>query len=323
MAGYSKSEAKAAAREMIRGIFCAPCTPINVTGEVDERGLRQDLRYLVDVLAVNGLYMNGYYGHFWLLSTDQRQRVIEITVDEVGGRVPIINRCAHPSPHEAIRLAKHSQELGVDFVSLVIPQFGGAYPDIFFGYFEMVAEQIDLGITVFNTDQAGYRVTPEMMARLAEIPNICALKNGTGLKDTNEIRRLVGQGIVVIDPEEENFKINMTEHGQRAIYTGSNMMMDGPSSQPMRAYVKAMLDGEIDQAAALYDAMQPRRELHHRWVLEPWWSSGVCPISTIKFWTEQLGMTGGPTPRPLPELLTESDKTRLRSQLEQVGLITA
>jgi hypothetical protein len=47
----------------------------------------------------------------------------------------------------------------------------------------------------------------------------------------------------------------------------------------------------------------------------------VCPISTIKFWTQQLGMTGGPTPRPLPDLLSVQDKVRLRQEMADVGLI--
>src|ERR1700675_1149965 len=119
VAKYGRSEAKAAAKAMIRGVFCAPCTPVDDRGEIDEAGLRHDIRYLIDVLDVDGLYMNGYYGHFWLLSSAQRRRVIEITVDEAHSAVPIIDRCAHPSPHEAIALARHSQDLGVDFISLV------------------------------------------------------------------------------------------------------------------------------------------------------------------------------------------------------------
>lgn len=193
-AKYLKAEAKSAARELLRGIITALCLPVDEHGEVDEAGLRHDIRHCIDVIRAHGLYVNGYYGHFWLLSSEQRKRVVEIAVDEVAGAVPIINRCAHPSPFEAIELARHSQEIGVDFISLVIPQFGGAHGDILIGYFAMIAREIELGITIFNTDQAGYVLTPEMMARLAEIPNVCALKNGMRLDHTTRIRQLVGDG---------------------------------------------------------------------------------------------------------------------------------
>lgn len=318
---YSKKDAKDVAREKIRGVITAPCTPIDERGEVDEAGLRHDIRYCLDELKIDGLYINGYYAHFWLATSEQRKRVIEIAVEEIDGRVPIINRCAHASPLEAINLAKHCQDLGVDFISLVIPQFGGAHKDILLGYFAMIAEEIELGISIFNTDQAGYNISPELMAELAEIPNVCALKNGLPLEHTNQIRSIVGNSIVVIDPEEERFFVNMSEHGQQAVYGGSNMMMDSHGSTGMLDYVHAGLRGDLDEARRLHDAIQPLRDLHHRWVLEPWWSMGLCPISTIKYWTGLLGMTGGPTPRPLPDLLSEQDKEKLRAEMEEVGLL--
>jgi 4-hydroxy-tetrahydrodipicolinate synthase len=319
-AKYGKGDAKAVAREVLRGIFTALCLPVDERGGVDEAGFRHDLRHCIDVIRADGLYINGYYGHFWLLSSEQRRRVIEIAVDEAAGAVPIINRCAHPSPAEAIALARHSQELGVDFISLVIPQFGGAHESILLGYFAMIAREIDLGITIFNTDQAGYTLSPEMMARLAEIPNVCALKNGMRLEHTARVRELVGDSIVVVDPDEENLMVNMAEGGQKTIYTGTNMMFDSAAATPMRDYVHAALAGRFDEARRLFERMQPARDLHHRWVLEPWGKMGVCPVSVVKYWTQQLGMAGGPTPEPLPDLLSADDKKRFLDELSEIGM---
>ena len=114
------------------------------------------------------------------------------------------------------------------------------------------------------------------------------------------MRALVGDRLLVIDPEEEDFLANYLEHGQTAIYTGSNMMMDSAAAQPMHDYMQAALEGDRELTAKRYGAMQPLRDLHHRWILEPWWRMGLCPVSTVKFWTQQLGMTGGPVPEPLP-----------------------
>lgn len=317
---YGKSEAKAAARELLRGVVTAPCLPVHADGEIDEEGLRHDIRHCIDVIQTSGLYMNGYYGHFWMLDSDQRRRVIEITVDEVRGAVPIIARCAHPSAREAIKLAQHAQGCGVDFISLVLPPFGGAHKDVLLGYFASIAREIELGITVFNTVQAGYQLTPEMMAELATIPNICALKNGMSMAHTLKVRELVGDSIVVVDPNEENFLVNMLQFGQQAIYTGTNMMFDSAGAQPMRAYVQAGLGGHVEDAARLYYDMEAIRALHRRWVLQPWEASGLCPIATVKFWSEQLGMTGGPVPEGLPSL-GEGDKEKLRGEMAEVGLL--
>ena len=299
------------------------CLPCDRSGRIDEAGFRSDIRYCLDVLGSHGLYVHGYYGHFWLLTSEQRRRVIEIAVDEVDGAVPIISRCAHPSPYEAIELARHSQEVGADFISLVIPQFGGAHEDLLFGYVSMIAREIELGITIFNTDQAGYTLTPEMMARMAEIPNVCALKNGLDLTHTDRVREIVGDSIVVVDPNEENLMRNMAEGGQQAIYTGTNMMFDSARATPMRDYVEAALDGRMDEARKLSEAMQPARDVHHRWILESWGKMGLCPVSTVKYWTGLMGMAGGPAPEPLPELLSDEERQQLRSDLVEVGLIEA
>jgi 4-hydroxy-tetrahydrodipicolinate synthase len=319
-AKYPKSEAKTVARDVLQGAITAPCLPVHPDGEIDEPGLRHDLRHLIDIVGTSGLYMNGYYGHFWLLTREQRMRVVEIAVEEAAGAVPIIARCAHPSPREAIALAQHAQELGVDFISLVSPQFGGAHRDALLGYFRTIADEIDLGITVFNTVQAGYSISPEMMAELAEIPNICALKNGMSIAHTIRIRELVGDSIVVVDPDEEHFFLNMSQFGQRAIYTGTNAMFDSAKAQPMKDYIAAGLAGDMQLAARRYYDLEPVRAMHRRWILTPWEATGLCPIARVKYWNELLGMTGGPVPAGVPAM-SEQEKAAMQADLESVGLI--
>jgi 4-hydroxy-tetrahydrodipicolinate synthase len=316
---YSRSEAKGAAREHLRGVITAPCNPVSADGSLNEAGLRHDLRHCVDVIGSSGLYINGFYGHFWLMSDGERRLAIEIAVDEVGGAVPIICRVAHPSPTAAIALARHAESVGADFLSLVIPQFGGADERIVIEYVSMVAEATQLGITLFNTRQVGYSLTPELMAQLAAIPNVCALKNHMPKEHTQRVRQLVGDTIVVVDPEEENLLENMLEHGQQAIYTGTNMMFDTAAAQPMRDYVAAALDNRPADATKIHDSMEAARALHRKWILEPWERTGLCPIHAVKCWVGELGMTGGPVPRPLPSL-SESQQIELSQELSVAGL---
>jgi 4-hydroxy-tetrahydrodipicolinate synthase len=316
-AKYGKSEAKAVAKEKLRGLIPGPVLPIDSAGNMDETGYRHNLRHCVDVVGSEVLYINSYYQHFWLLTSDERRRVLEIAVDEVGGQIPLINRCAHPSPKEAIALAQHAQDQGADFISLVLPPFG-SNKDILFGYFSMIAREIEIGITLFNTAQAGYSISPEWMAELAEIPNVCALKNGMELDHTAKVRELVGDSIVVVDPDEENFLVNLRE-GQQALYSGTQLMFDGANGQPLRSYMEAAFDGRFEDAEKLFDEMQPLRDVHRKWVLEPWGNAaGLCPVSTVSYWCSLMGMKGGDVPEPLPNL-TDADKANLRSDLEAIG----
>jgi 4-hydroxy-tetrahydrodipicolinate synthase len=317
---YTRTEAKRYARERLRGIFSAFCLPELPDGTIDEDGLRHDLHHYTEVIRSDGLYVHGFYGNFWLLTSSERKRVMEIVAQENAGRLPIVCRCAHQSLKETIDLIKHAEAHGADFISLIGPAFGAASDDMVLRYFELVASETNLGISIFNTRQAGYVISPELMARLAEIPNVVALKNDVGMAHTIEVRKLVGDDIIVVDPSEETFLINLLHFGQQVIYTGTNYMFDSPWATPMRDYVQAALHDDAQRAAELYYRMQPIRDLHHRWVVQPWQQQGLCPISTIKFWTQQLGLTGGPVRPPLPSLSPEAAK-RLRREMEEVGLL--
>ena len=319
---YTKGEAKEYAKAKLRGVFSAFCLPETADGDVDEPGLRNDLRHYIRVIKSHGLYVHGFYGNFWLLTTDERRQVMEIVADENRGALPIICRCAHQSLKETIALIKHAEECGADFISLIGPTFGGASDSIIYEYFERVAATTNLGLSIFNTPQAGYVISPELMARLADIPNVCALKNDIDMAHTIKVRNLVGDRIVVVDPSEENMLVSMSQFGQKVIYTGTQYMYDSARSTPMRDYIEAGLAGDFRLCAELYYRAEPIRELHRRWILGPWKRDGLCPISTIKFWTSQLGLTGGSVRPPLPQF-PESARGGLRSEMEAIGLVPA
>lgn len=317
MARYSRNEAKEWAKENIRGIFTAPCLPETNDLKLDEAGLRRDISHYLDVIKVGGLYIHGFYGHFWMLQLEERKRAIEVVIDEVRGRVPVSCRCAHQNPYDAIELIKHAEAAGADMISLIGPWPGGS-ADTIYRYFEMVAASTNLGISIFNTHQAGYVISPELMARLADIPNVCALKDGVDISHSIQVRKLVGDRIVVIDPSEESFLVNLTMFGQQAIYTNTNSMYDSARATPMRDYVQAALRGDHKLAGELFYKMQPVRDLHRKWVNEPWRKNGVSPLATIKYWTSLNGLTRGATRPPLPELTREQEDA-LRHDLESIG----
>jgi 4-hydroxy-tetrahydrodipicolinate synthase len=318
---YTKNEAKEYAKEKLQGIFSAFCLPETPDGEIDEAGLRRDIRHYIDVIKSAGLYVHGFYGNFWLLTSAERRRVLEIVADESHGAVPLICRCAHQSMRETIDLIHHAERTGVDFISLIGPAYAGASDGMVYEYFDRIAAETSLGLSIFNTPQAGYVLSPQLMARLAEIPNVCALKNDIDMAHTIAVRHLVGDRIVVVDPSEEALLVNLTQFGQRVIYTGTNYMFDSSTATPMRDYMQQALHGNFERAGNLYRHMQPLRDLHHRWILEPWRQDGLCPIATIKVWTKQLGLTGGSVRQPLPQIAPAMAE-RLKREMADLGLGT-
>jgi 4-hydroxy-tetrahydrodipicolinate synthase len=320
---YGKSEAKAVAKERLGGMVTAICLPVDDAGAIDEAGLRHDVRYCLETLGSSGLYINGYYSHYWLLTSAERRRTAEIIVDEVAGAVPIICRCASEIPADAVALAKHAEGLGIDFVSLVPPLFGGpegVNRELVVGYFKLIAGQIDIGISLFNIPKIGYTLSPELIAELAEIPNICALKNGVPVEHTKQVLALLGDSMVVTDPNEDRWT-EMIKLGQTVFYTGNNQMFDSPASRPLLDMSRAALAGNVDDAVQIWEDLAPVRDVFRRWIRGPWQATNLIPLSAIKYWSGLLGMTGGPVPAPLPQL-SAADLDALRSDLVRVGMVS-
>jgi dihydrodipicolinate synthase/N-acetylneuraminate lyase len=88
----------------------------------------------------------------------------------------------------------------------------------------------------------------------------------------------------------------------------------------MREYVTAALRGDRAKAVEGFYGMSNLREIHHRYVVEPWVRDGLCPIATVKAWSGMMGMTGGDVRVPLPEL-PEAERASLRKELEVAGAI--
>ena len=318
--GYGRAEAKEYAREKFRGIFTAFVLPETPDHEVDEDGLRRDVRHYIDVIGSGGLYPNAFYGNGWLMTVEERNRVIEVVVEEAAGQIPVLARCQHQSLRDVIRMAQHAEAVGADFVSVVGPFLGGNSEYMVLKWFEEIAASINIGVSVFNTHQVGYTISPELMARLAEIPNVVALKSAVDVGHTIRTRQLAGDGIVVIDPTEPNMLLSMLQFGQKAIFTGTNMMYDHADATPMRDYVAAGIEGDALAATELFYRMQPLRDLHQRWIADPWKAQGVCPVARIKYWCELNGLHGG-TARPPLEPFSEEGKAALRTELEKLGAL--
>jgi len=95
---YKKSEAKAYAREHMRGVWGAIPYPFKSNGELDEGQIRKDVRYYVDRLKLDGLFCGGLVGECWSLTLDERKRGQEIVVSEVARswRIPVASAFAIP-----------------------------------------------------------------------------------------------------------------------------------------------------------------------------------------------------------------------------------
>ncbi|PAE30360.1 N-acetylneuraminate lyase [Paenibacillus sp. 7884-2] len=124
----------------MKGIFSALLVPFDDQGRIKEQGLREVIRNNIDVQQVDGLYVNGSSGENFMLTTDQKKKIFEITHEETNGAVKLIAQVGSINLDEAVELGKYATELGYDSLSAVTPFYYKFTFDEIKNYYETIIE---------------------------------------------------------------------------------------------------------------------------------------------------------------------------------------
>ena len=263
--------------------------------------------------------MGGIINEFWALTAAERMRAQELLIREAKGKVQTITMTGHTSVKVAIELTEHAQKIGADFVALMNPYYAARTPETIHEYFRAIASETDIGILILNSPTAGYLLTPQQVAKLVEIDNICAIKNDCPMEHTNEIRRLVGDRIVVSDPNEDNWLVNRVFNKQQVFLASpSPHLMQWANHRPIAAYTKAADEGDLEKAKSIAATLERLRRVARKWIRQPW-AAGNLPMARLKYWQKLMGLTGGYVRAPLLEM-SDVEKSELRRELELAGL---
>lgn len=318
---YSRAEAKAYARENLRGVWGAIPYPFTFGDELDEAGLRRNTRYCIDNALLDGIYCGHFMSEFWSLTTEERKRAAEIVVDECGGSVPVMVHTGHTSVKESVDLSHHAESIGADYLAIGNPYFMAYSEEQIYTYFSAISERTSAAILITNTGYTGIMLTPEMISRLADLENVVAVKNSPKLPHTLETLRLAGDRIIVSSPDESIWFSLMTEHGCRVyMSSAAPYLLQKPGHTPLKDYTALVLSGQIEKAATLAQSLEPARAIFNKWLREPWPTHRLMPIAYLKTWGELLGMVGGPVRPPLLQT-TPAEREELRQDLINVGLL--
>jgi 4-hydroxy-tetrahydrodipicolinate synthase len=318
---YARADAKAAARERFHGIWAAINTPFAASGGIDEAGLAADLDRLAGELEVQGVFCTGVMSEFWALSTDERKRMVERVVDGVRGRCRVIAHTGHTSVTETIELTRHAERAGADFAVIINPYYPPASDEALYEWFDLVCRNVDIGVWLFDTAYAGFSLSRELLDRLADIENICGVKVGHGHAHYLDTLALVGDRIMVCEPDEGSLLEDIRDHGAQVFMSSAApYLYQRADWRPMREYVQLALAGEYDRAAAVSAQLDPVRRVAATWLNGPWKQSRVNPIPYIKAWSGLLGMYGGPVRPPLRQA-DPARVARLAADLQAAGVL--
>ncbi len=304
----------------LAGLWAAIHTPFGADGSLDEAGLGQVVRHLSATLGLDGVFCSGIMGEFWSLRLDERARLIEVVAAEAHPVMQVSAMTTHHSLAETIELSRHAEQTGVDFIALMNPFIGPRSDDAVYRYYASICEALSARVVVFATPAFGYVMSAGLAARLAAIPNVCAMKcTGSG-SETARIRALCGDRIVVSDPEEANWLDNMSTFGQQALYADPEpYLFQRRGSRPIAAYTAAFGSGDTAGARELAESIAPIRRVYAKWIIGPL-KAGSMPNAALKCWAEAMGLAAGPVRPPLAPL-AGTERRELLSDLAAVGLL--
>ncbi|SVE08337.1 uncharacterized protein METZ01_LOCUS461191, partial [marine metagenome] len=201
---YKKTEAKEFARLNMKGIWAAALTPFTPSLKLDEIGFRQNIRHWIDDLEIDGLFIAGKQGEFFSMSLLERKQCMRIAVEEVNNRpnsrnAGTILSCSDQNMDVVLELAGYAQNLGADYIVVHAPilHFTTNQDELLYEYYKYIADNVDIGIAMWSHPDSGYLMSPELCNRIANLPNIVAIKYSVPREMYTELTRLAEDRLIV------------------------------------------------------------------------------------------------------------------------------
>ncbi len=314
---YRRDEAWEYALANLRGIWAAALQPFRSDLSLDEEGMRSNIRHWVEDLGIDGVFIAGKQGEYFSMTLEERKRVFGIAADAVRGTgAGTIMSCSDQNLDRVVDLACHAQAVGADFIVVHAPvlHFVTDRDDLLFEYYRTISEAVEIGIAMWSHPDSGYLMSPRLCARIAELPNIVAIKYSVPREMYVELTHLAGDRLLVSTASEDEWLDNILELGWR-LYLCSTppYLLQTTADRRMRAYTDLAFAGRAEEARRVRDSLEPvRRALKNT-------RPGAKPQAHQKYWQDLLGQAGGRVRPPLLEL-TQAEKAVTRKAFERCGL---
>jgi len=250
------------------------------------------------------------------MSLEERKRIFEITLEETQGKAGSIMSCSDQNMETVIELAKHAEKIGATSIVVHAPvlHFTHRQDETLYQYYKTISEEVGLAIALWSHPDSGYLMSPELCARIAELPNIVAIKYSVPREMYVRLTEMAGDRIIVSTSSEEEWFDNIVELDWRLYLCSSPpYLLQTKVDRRMRDYTDLAFAGKVAEAKVIRDSLDPvRKALSSTRPPEK-------PHAHPKYWQELLGQAGGPVRRPMLDL-TEAEKAQTRAAFEACGL---
>ena len=299
---------------MFEGVLPAIITPFkrNSAMGLDIPGLERNIGFLLS-RGIHGIVPCGSTGESATLTFEEHEKVIEVTVNKVNGKVPVLAGTGSNNTVEAIRLTKAAKDSGADGVLVISPYGNKPNRAGLIKHYTKLAD-LDIPVVIYNIPgRTGQNLEPDLIAELAQHPNIVGVKEASG--NIGQMSRVIeetqDEDFVVISGDDNITIPIMALGGVGVISVAANI-----DPARMVAMCDAMKKGDYQKALVLHYAMSP---LFRSMFID------TNPIP-VKKAAELLGLAAGPVRLPLTELdakKTEELKKVLATIPKSVGKTAA
>jgi len=229
------------------GCGTALVTPFRRDLSLDEETLRRLVRRQIEA-GINFLVPCGTTGESPTLTRAEHLRVIEITLEEAGGKVPVLGGAGGYNTREVMELARELEHMGVSGILSVTPYYNKPTQEGLYQHYQAIAGAIRLPIVVYSVQgRTGVNVEPATLARLAQIANIVGVKEASGnIGQMANVLQEVPPSFTVLSGDDAVTIPLMALGGRGVISVVSNQI---PAA--MTQLAQACLRGDFETARAI------------------------------------------------------------------------
>ncbi|MGD9157573.1 MAG: 4-hydroxy-tetrahydrodipicolinate synthase [Desulfobacteraceae bacterium] len=290
---------------MFQGSIVAIITPFK-NGEIDEEAYRALIEEQIEG-GTSAIVPCGTTGESATLSVEEHNRVIDIAIDAVNKRVPVIAGTGGNSTSEAIELTAHAKKAGADATLQVTPYYNKPSQEGLYRHFKAIADEVALPQVLYNVPgRTGVNMLPETVAHLAELPEVVAIKEASGnLAQMTDIVTLAGDKITLLSGDDNLILPVLSIGGKGVISVVANILPKDTAD-----VVRTWLEGDTERARELFFKLYPLCQAM-------FYETNPVPAKTS---LALMGKIGDEMRLPLAPM-SEANIEKLKKILKSYGLI--
>lgn len=239
----------------IKGIIPPVVTPMNGDETVNIPELRNQVERQIQG-GVHGIFPFGTNGEGYILSLKEKEEILEATIDQVAGRIPVYAGTGCISTRDTVYMSKRAEQLGADALSIITPSFALASQKELYDHYVEVAKAVNIPIVLYNIPaRTGNKLLPETVAKLAkDVDVILGAKDSSGdrenLKAYIQQTRDIGKDFSVLAGNDGNIFFCLQEGGKGGIAGRANLW-----PKTVASIYDHFVAGEIEEAEAAQAAI--------------------------------------------------------------------